>query len=102
MVDIQITGVHVQVSDRVKTYITDKLSTLDRYHGGLARMHVTIHHTEKQGYKVDVDMHLPHGRDVVAHDQEPSLHAAIDMVADKAAAQLRKIHAKEVDRRRVG
>ena len=99
MVDIQISGVHFQVSDRVKAHVTDKLAGLDRFHSGLSRMHVTIHHDEKLGYQVDLDMHLPHGKDVVAHDREASLHAAIDVVADKAAAQLRKIHDKEKAKR---
>jgi ribosome-associated translation inhibitor RaiA len=43
-------------------------------------------------------MHLPHGKDVVAHDDEETVYAAVDVAHDKAAAQLRKIHEKEVNR----
>jgi putative sigma-54 modulation protein len=100
MVDITITGVHMHVSDKVKAYVQEKLGGLDRYHQGLSKMHVTIHHAEKHGFKVDLDMHLPHGKDIVAHDKEETLHAAVDVVADKAAAQLRKAHAREVEHRR--
>jgi putative sigma-54 modulation protein len=99
MVDIHISGVHYQVSDKVKRYVTDKLVTLNKYHSGLGKVHVTIHPQEKKGFRVDVDMHLPHGRDVVAHDSEETLYSAIDIVHDKAAAQLRKIHEKEVAHR---
>ena len=102
MVDIHISGVHFQVSDRIKARIADKLGTLDRYHGDLSRMHVTVRHDAKHGYQVAVEMHLPHGRDIIAHEREPSLHAAIDLVADKAAAQLRRLHEREVDRRKAG
>ncbi len=95
MVDIQITGVHYDVSDKVRAYIQTKLGSLSRFHSGLQTVHVTIHEAEKRGYKVDVDMHLPHGKDVIAHDQEPTVYGAIDVVSDKCAAQLRKIHDRE-------
>jgi len=101
MVELQISGVHYQVSDKVKTYISDKLGTLGKYHTGLQKVHVTIHPQEKNRIRVDVDMHLPHGRDVVAHDAEETIYSAIDMVHDKAAAQLRKIHDKEAKSYRV-
>lgn len=97
MVDIQISGVHFQVSDKVKSHIADKLGSLNRFHAGLAKLHVTIHQAEKFGYRVDVDMHLPHSKHVAAHDSEETIYAAIDMVADKCASQLRKIHEKQVD-----
>ena len=35
MVDIHITGVRYQVSDKVKTYIQTKLGLLNRFHSGL-------------------------------------------------------------------
>jgi putative sigma-54 modulation protein len=96
MVAVHITGMHLNVSDDMKTYITDKLGVLGKYHKGLNKVHVTIHQAEKRGYRVDVDMHLGHHKDVVAHDLEETLHSAVDIVADKCAAQLRKIHAKEI------
>jgi putative sigma-54 modulation protein len=96
MVDIHITGVHFEVSDRIRSYVSDKLGSLKKYHRGLNRLHVTIHHAEKHGYKVDVDMHLPNHKDVIAHDREETVYSAIDVVSDKCAAQLRKIHEKEL------
>lgn len=99
MVDIHISGVHYAVSDKVKTYVSDKMTSLTKYHAGLSKVHVTIHPQEKHGYRVDVDMHLPHGKDVVAHHSEETVYSAIDLVHDKAAAQLRKIHEKEAAHR---
>ncbi len=101
MVELHISGVHYQVSDKVKAYINDKMSTLGRFHAGLRKVHVTIHPQEKNQFRVDVDMHLPHGKDVVAHDAEETVYSAIDVVHDKAAAQLRKIHDKEARAHRV-
>ncbi|MBA2479764.1 MAG: ribosome-associated translation inhibitor RaiA [Planctomycetes bacterium] len=100
MVDIHISGVHFQVSEKIKTHIHEKLGSLSRFHTGLKTLHVTIHEAEKFGYRVDVDMHLPHGKHVVAHDNEETVYSAIDMVSDKCAAQLRKIHEREIDSHR--
>jgi putative sigma-54 modulation protein len=96
MVDIQITGVHYDISDKIRHYVADKIGALKKYGPSLSKVHVTIHHAEKNGYRVDVDMHLPHGKDVVAHDNEATVYAAIDVAHDKAAAQLRKIHDRAV------
>lgn len=96
MADIQITGVHFEVSDRIRAYVSEKLGALKKFNGKLSKIHVTIHHADKKGYRVDVDMHLPHGKDVVAHDSEETVYAAIDVAHDKCAAQLRKIHEREV------
>ena len=94
--DIQITGVHFEISDRIRAYVTEKLGTLEKFNGKLSKIHVTIHHADKKGYRVDVEMHLPAGRDVIAHDSEETVYAAIDVAHDKCAAQLRKIHDREV------
>ncbi len=95
MPEIQITGVHFEISDRIRSYITEKLGGLKKFNAKLTKIHVTIHHAEKGGYRVDADMHLPHGKDVIAHDAEETVYAAIDVVADKCAAQLRKLHDKD-------
>lgn len=94
MPEIQITGVRFEVSDRIRSYVVEKLGGLKKFHAGLNKIHLTIHQGEKAGYRVDVDMHLPHGKDIIAHDSEETVYAAIDVVADKCAAQLRKLHDK--------
>ena len=96
MVDIQITGVHYDISDRIRSYVQEKLGGLKKYNNKMTKIHVTNHNADKQGYRVDVDMHLPHGKDVIAHDSEATVYAAIDVAHDKCASQLRKIHDREV------
>lgn len=98
MVDIHITGVHFQISDKIRGYVTDKFSPLSKFNSGLSKIHVTIHPSDKRGYRIDVDMHLPQGKDVVVHDHEDTVYAAIDVAHDKVAAQLRKIHDRATNR----
>ncbi|TVR47198.1 MAG: ribosome-associated translation inhibitor RaiA [Planctomycetota bacterium] len=95
MIDIRITGVHYSVSAKVNAYITDKLSHLDRFHPGLQRLHVTAQEAAKHGFRIDVDMHLPNHKEVVAHHIAETIYAALDGVVDKCTKQLVKIHEKE-------
>ena len=81
MVTIHITGVHYTVSDKAREHIAEKFGTLDRLHPRLTSLHVTIHEADKFGFRVDVDLHLPSGKDVVAHDTEENLFSAIDVAA---------------------
>jgi ribosomal subunit interface protein len=97
MIDIQISGVRFQISDRIRAYVQEKMGGLARYHQGLNKIHMTIHQGDKHGCRVDVDMHLPHGKDVVAHDSEETVYAAIDVVTEKCATQLRKIHSRDAE-----
>ena len=99
MVDIHITGVHYDVSDRLRAHVEEKLGALERFNVGLNAVHVSIREEANFGYRVDVEMHLPHGKDVVAHDSEETVYAAVDTVVDKAAAQLRKVHDKKTNHR---
>ncbi len=95
MVDITITGVRYEINDKVRAYVAEKFNVLKKYHAGLSRVHVTIHEGEKFGYRVDVDLHLPHGKDIIAHDAEETVYAAIDVVQEKCATQLKKLHDKQ-------
>lgn len=101
MLDIQIAGVHYDVSERLKAHIEAKLGALDRFNTGLRHIKVTIRESgDHNGYRVDVELHLPGHKDLVAHDSEETVYAAVDVVADKVAAQLRKIHDKQAHPKR--
>lgn len=97
MLDIRLSGIHYQVSDKVRTYAEEKLAGLARYSQRLHRAHGTIQEESRHGFRVDVDMHLDDGFDVVAHASAETVYAAIDLVMDKCAKQLRR-HADRVKR----
>lgn len=99
MPDIQIAGVHFDVTERVKAHIQDKIGALARYCQDLTQIHVTIHQGAKFGYRVDVEMHVGKGKDVIAHDSEETVYSAIDVVADKCAQQLRRRHDRVIKKR---
>ena len=99
MTEIQITGVHYDVSDKLKSYIQEKFGALERFATDLGHVQVTVREEAKHGYRIDVDLHLSQHREVVAHDSEETVYAAVDGAVDKCAAQLRRIHGKRSDHR---
>lgn len=99
MVDIQITGVHYDVSERLREHVGSKLGALERFSVGLQHLHVIIRKEANFGCRVDVEMRLTQGKDLVAHDSAETVYAAVDAVVDKCAAQLRKTHDKKARHR---
>ncbi len=97
MAEVTVSGVHYEVSDKVKAYIEEKLADLSRFHPSLNRLNVTIHELSKHGFRVDVEMHLPNHHDMAAHKEDETIYAAIDGVTDKCAKQLRRLHSKQAD-----
>lgn len=100
MLDIQISGIHYNVSAKASAYITEKLSHLDRFHPGLLNIQVTAQEEAKHGFRIDVEMHLTNHKEVVAHHSAETIYAALDGVVDKCSKQLVKIHEKEQARGR--
>lgn len=100
MAEVTVSGVHYEVSDKVKKYVEEKLSNLSRFHPSLKRMHVKIREADRHGFRVDVEMHLPNHHDMAAHKEEETVYSAIDGVEDKCAKQLRRLHDKQADHHR--
>lgn len=97
MTDLTVTGVHYEVSDKVRRYAEEKLCNLNRFHPSLKRMHLKIQESANYGFRVDVEMHLPNNHDLAAHTEQETVYAAIDGVEDKCAKQLRRLHSKQAD-----
>lgn len=100
MLEIKITGVHYSVSAKVREYASEKFAHHDRFHPDIQSCQMTIREAANFGFRVDVTMHLPHHKEVVAHVEAETVYAAIDGVVDKAAKQLVKIHEKEQSKNR--
>ena len=95
MVDIQVSGVHhFKISDRLREHVREKLGSLERFHLNMTKIIVTLGEAENKSYRADVEMHLAHEKDVIAHVVAETVYAAIDKAADKAAAQMRRMHSK--------
>jgi putative sigma-54 modulation protein len=87
---LSISGHHVDVTDALKNYTSEKISRLERHFDQITNVHVVLS-VEKQRQRAEATVHAS-GADA------DDLYAAIDMLADKLDRQLIKHKEKLVDR----
>ena len=96
--DIKVVARHGEVSDDLRTYTQQKVMKLERYFEGLRWITVTLDGSTEVK-RVEVVMGAVRGATLVAEVEEKDLHAAIDLVVDRAEHQLTKFKEKLKHRR---
>jgi len=95
---IDISGIHYEVSEDLKKYISKKMSKLDRYVPRHARemMHVDVKlvelKTKSDRNECEVIVHLP-DQQLTAKESTVNMFAAVDIVETKIKNQLKKYKA---------
>lgn len=105
--NIDISGIHYQVDDKLKRYVAGKVSRLDRYMPRRSRRSVRaeVKLTETTGtrnekYTAEVILHLPTGQ-LTASESTLNMYAAVDIVEAKLKNQLRKLKEKHLKHRKI-
>lgn len=105
MINLEITGVHFELDDKVKEYAQKKIGSVDKYfprnQRGSSRGEVILSEEEgkaKNRYSCEVVLHLPHDT-VTAKESTVSVYAAIDIVEEKVKTQLLKHKDKQQNNR---
>ena len=105
--NIEISGIHYEVDEKLKKYTANKIGRLDRYMPVKARRNarVEIKLSETQGkkndkYTAEVVLHLPKGQ-LTASESTLNMYAAVDIVEAKLKNQLRKLKEKHLKHRRI-
>lgn len=86
--DIKITGRHVEVTDSIKNYVNEKIGKVEQYFDNITSTKVILS-IEKDNQVAEAIITVP-GSEFVAKADDKDLYAAIDMLEDKLARQLRK------------
>ncbi len=88
-VDISVTGRHVDVSNKIRSYAEEKASKLPRFFDRVQAINVIL---EKERDQMSVEMIvLAAGTpNFVAKEVGPDAHACIDLLVDKMERQLTK------------
>ncbi len=89
---------HLKLTTAIRDYVDDKIGTMDRLDDLALGAHVVLYHDETKGAKpfcVKAHIAIP-GNDIHAETHDKDLYAAIDLVVDKIAAQMRKHKGKIV------
>jgi putative sigma-54 modulation protein len=98
-VHVEISGHHhVTITDGVRSHIQEKADHLARIFDGFTTLHVAFD-LDSGDTVAEFTANLSHGAPVVAKGKAATLHAAIELAADKVAAQLRRHKEKVRDRR---
>lgn len=94
--NINISGRHVDITDSLRDYVTEKLSRLERHFDHLNQCQVTLI-VEKSIQKAEAIVHVS-GQDIHASAENDDMYAAIDAMTDKLDRQVLKYKEKTVSR----
>ena len=90
--NISITFRHMDATDAVKIYASEKVAKLQRFLRAPMKAQVTLSCQQDRLHSVEVDIHAGHDH-VHAHETSEDMYASIDKVADKIERQI--LSAKE-------
>jgi putative sigma-54 modulation protein len=83
-----ISGHHLDVTDPIRDYVTNKLSKLERHSEAITSVAVILR-VDKLSQKAEATIHVT-GGDLFANAEHDDLYAAIDALSDKLDRQLIK------------
>jgi putative sigma-54 modulation protein len=93
--NLTVTGHHVDVTESMRNYVTEKIKRLKRHSENLFDIHVILS-VEKQRQKAEATVQVA-GAKIYADTTEPDMYAAIDLMMDKLDRQLVRHKEKSKD-----
>jgi putative sigma-54 modulation protein len=93
---LNISGHHVDISDALRSYVSDKLGKLERHYDNMTNVHVVLS-VEKLQNRAEATIHVA-GGELFADADCDDMYAAIDALVDKLDRQLIKHKEKVVNR----
>ncbi|VAW49356.1 Ribosome hibernation promoting factor Hpf [hydrothermal vent metagenome] len=85
---INITGHHVDITEPLRNYTSEKMTKLERHFDHVTNIHVILT-VEKQAQKAEATVHVS-GADLFAQHQTEDMYASIDGLVDKLDRQVIK------------
>ena len=95
---INVTGHHVDITDPLRNYVSEKFERLERHFDHVTDVHVILS-VEKLRQTAEATMHISGGK-LFADNTEEDMYAAIDGLTDKLDRQLKKHKEKLTDHHR--
>ena len=93
---INVTGIHLTVTDAMRSYTEEKLRKLERHAERIIAIQVVLQ-SEHFKNKAEASL-LVSGCDIVANAEHEDMYTAIDQMIDKLDRQLIKHKEKQLDR----
>lgn len=92
---LNLTGRHVEITDSLREYVTNKFAKLERHFDHINNVHVILD-IEKLSQKAEATMHV-NGGELFASTEHQDMYAAIDGLVDKLDRQVIK-HKEKLSR----
>ncbi len=94
---LSITGHHVDMTDALRSYVSEKLQRIARHDGQITNVHVILS-VDKLEQKAEANVHTA-GADLYADAVAEDMYAAIDALVDKLDRQVGKHKGKMAARK---
>jgi putative sigma-54 modulation protein len=95
LMQLNLTGRHVEITDSLRDYVTNKFAKLERHFDHINNVHVILD-IEKLSQKAEATMHV-NGGELFASTEHQDMYAAIDGLVDKLDRQVIK-HKEKLSR----
>ncbi|MCW9023602.1 MAG: ribosome-associated translation inhibitor RaiA [Gammaproteobacteria bacterium] len=95
---LNITGHHLEVTEPLHDYVTNKLERVERHFDHVTNVHVILS-VEKLRQKAEATIHIS-GGNLFANAEDENMYAAIDAMTDKLDRQIKKHKEKVTDHHR--
>ncbi len=86
--EIRVTGRHLDITDAIRKYATDKVGKLPRYFDRVQIIEVLAARHDSHSHEVEVIVKAEHTDPFVARAAGPDLYACLDSAVDKLERQL--------------
>lgn len=97
--DINISGVHLNVNDSIRAYATEKFERAERILHDIRNIEVILKHDDRKIH-CEVLVHTRRGKPLVIDATGEELNEAIDLAVDKVERKLRRLKEKSTSHRR--
>lgn len=100
--DVIVSGIHLELTPSLKTYVREKAERLFRHDNHIVRMRVELECDRKhdRAHKFIAKARLElRGPDVICSADSEEMHKSIDLLMDRVDQALRRRHGQHKDRR---
>ncbi len=95
---LDVTGHHVELTDPLRNYVSEKFERLERHFDHVTDVHVILS-VEKLRHTAEATIHISGGK-LFADSTNEDMYAAIDSLTDKLDRQIKKHKEKLTDHHR--
>jgi putative sigma-54 modulation protein len=93
--DLQIVGKHIEITDAIKSLITEKIASVMQRYNKITQIRVSLH-IDHANQIAEINVHFD-GIEIHAKSSSENMYHSIDQVVEKTMAQLAKHKDKLID-----